>query len=104
MLANHFDPFAQPWLHRKPGNNSNQPNSTLIRLAERNRRVDLVNLLKNYTPVPYQPTSLQCGARASIRARLVQNRANLAQALSADSHCLGLPTALNTFVYRPLSL
>lgn len=103
LLANHFDPFAQRYYRPHEIDYINEPDLSFIRQAERFRHIELVNILKNYTPVPYQPASLQCWARASIRSRLVQNRANLAQTLSADSHCLPLPKDLKIFVYRPLS-
>ncbi|WOG28494.1 ankyrin repeat domain-containing protein [Endozoicomonas sp. 8E] len=103
LLARHFVPFDQLWVPPNVSNKHNKPDLSLLHLAEKNGHIKVANILKNYTPVPYQPASLQCWARASIRSRLVQNRANFWQTLRADSHCLQLPRHLKAFVYRPLS-
>ncbi len=103
LLAGHFVPFDQLWVPPNVSNKHNKPDLSLLHLAEKNGHIKVANILKNYTPVPYQPASLQCWARASIRKRLVQNRANFWQTLCADSNCLQLPKHLRAFVYRPLS-
>nr|WP_306671552.1 ankyrin repeat domain-containing protein [Endozoicomonas sp. ONNA2] len=103
LLANHFDPFGHRSALPNNGNNHHKPDLSLLHLAEKHRHTKVANILRNYTLVPYQPASLQCWARASIRSRLVQNQANLAQTLSADSSCLPLHPDLKAFVFQPLS-
>ncbi|WP_257287184.1 ankyrin repeat domain-containing protein [Endozoicomonas sp. SESOKO2] len=104
LLDNHFDPYEQFRVCPNSGNDHNKPDFSLLHEAEKFGHIKAVNILKNYTPKLYQPASLQCWARASIRSRLIQNRINLAPALSTNSHCLQqLPRHLKVFLYRPLS-
>lgn len=80
-----------------------ESHSTTLQLAKRRGHIHIVERLENHIPMPYQPLMLKVCARVCIRARLVQNRANLAQTLSANSDCLPLPAGMKAFLYQPLS-
>lgn len=106
LLANHADPdvlnkndFAGVSVPAE----LNKAAHTVLEVARLRRHINIVKKLENHMPVPYQPPMLKVCARACIRGRLVQNRANLAKTLSAESDCLPLPVSMKAFLYHPLS-